>query len=749
MIVHPSVPLSTCVLTVLLAQPVLAAPVQLTTPWTTQVDQNNPLPEYPRPQLVRQDWLSLNGRWQFAPATQGQAPPIGTSLPDAVTVPYPVESLLSGHRRHEDRMWYRRLFTVPANWSGQHVWLNFGAVDWDSTVWVNGTQVGTHRGGYDSFRFDISPALHAGENELVVGVHDPVDAGDGPIGKQRLNPDQFYKYTAASGIWQTVWLEPTPAQSVAGLDLVPDVPAGVLRVTVRTDQTGGVPVRVSSAASGTSVSGAAFQQLLLPIPNARLWSPEDPYLYDLTVTAGSDTVTSYFGMRGIGVQRVAGAPRPVLNGRFTFQVGALDQGYWPDGIYTAPTDEALRYDLEQQKQLGFTMVRKHMKVEPQRWYYWADKLGLLVWQDMPAMDEEKPPSSTARAQFETELHAMVDQHRNSPSIIAWVNQNEGWGQFDQARLATAVKSWDPSRLVDNMSGINCCGSVDGGNGDLADVHVYVGPGSPGHGGRAGVLGEFGGLGLVVPGHVWDPARTVSYEMQPDAAALTRRYTGLMSDMIGWMRARALGASVFTQVTDVESEVNGLLTYDRRAVKGDPAAIRAANQRVLAASQWLNTPESLQIGRRVSLRVTTPGFTDRYVRHQFGLGVTSVVNGASSPLDKQDASFTVRPGLANPDCYSLQSVNFPGAYLRHSQFRLHLDDNNGTPLFAADATFCLLPGLSGHDVSLQSGNFPDHLLRHINAEVWIAGLGGGGAQDNPAHYEEDTTFAVEDAWSARS
>ncbi len=572
-------------------RPLMPRTPPLATPWTAQVSTTLPLPEYPRPQMVRREWLNLNGQWQFKAAGADEAPPVGQRLPETVLVPFPVESALSGVQRGEPALWYRRTFSVPAGWRGRHVLLNFGAVDYATTVYVNGRKVGAHQGGYDSFSFDITPNLRSGVNEVIVGVIDPSDLGGQPLGKQRLDPGEIF-YTAVSGIWQTVWLEPVAPAHITRLDLTPDVPGGALRVTVQGEGATGRSVRVVAKAGGTTVgtvTGEVGRELRLPIPNAHLWTPDDPYLYTLTATlegggSAQDRVQGYFGMRSIGLQQVNGTVRPVLNGRFVFQVGTLDQGYWPDGLYTAPTDSALRFDLEQQKKLGFNMVRKHIKVEPQRWYYWADKLGLLVWQDMPAMLSNQAPTPEAQNEFTREWRRIIDQHRSSPALIVWVNQNEGWGQFNQAGLAAAVKRWDPSRLVDNMSGINCCGARDGGNGDLADWHVYVGPGAPPPSARrAGVLGEFGGLGLKVAGHQWDPEASFSYEMQPDAATLNRRYLGLLDKVRDLATNAGLSAAIYTEITDVEGEVNGLMTYDRRVMKVDVARLRAAHQALIRAA----------------------------------------------------------------------------------------------------------------------------------------------------------------------
>jgi hypothetical protein len=721
----------------------------LATPWTSQATPTNALPEYPRPQLVRADWLNLNGEWQFANATAGQTPPFGQTLAESVLVPFPIESAISGIKRHQERMWYRRTFTVPSTWSGQRVQLNFDAVDWEATVYVNGVQVGTHQGGYDAFSFDITDRLRSGSNELVVGVYDPTDAGGQPIGKQRLTPNGIW-YTAASGIWQTVWLEPTPAARVTRLDMTPDVAGQVLKLTV---QGAGVvsgqtveAVAYDGSVQVGSVTGSVGTELRLPVPNPKLWSPESPFLYDLRVSLKSgtstvDQVSSYFGMRSVGLKLIGGVLRPVLNGQFVFQMGTLDQGYWPDGIYTAPTDEALKFDIQKHKDLGYNLIRKHIKVEPQRWFYWADKLGILVWQDMPLMDSGKSPSTSARTQFEKELRELVDEHRSATSVIMWVVQNEGWGQYDQARLANLVKGWDPSRLVNNMSGINCCGAVDGGNGDVADWHVYVGPASPAPSAtRAAVLGEFGGLGLRVAGHEWSPGNGFGYEMVSSSAALTSRYVGLIHQTQSLMTQVGLSAAVYTEITDVENEVNGILTYDRAVMKADAVQLRAAHDNLIAASRQLNNQGPLPRDQYRSFQVVSPGFTNRYMRHIDGLGATEIVSATSIATLKQDATFKIVAGLSDASCYSLEARNFPGHYLRHSFSRIRKDPRDGSAQFDQDATFCARAALDGSNgVSLESKNQPGSYLRHRDSQLWL------DVFENTQFYRQDATWAVAAPW----
>ena len=730
----------------------------LTTPWTNQVSTTAPLPEYPRPQLVRPNWLNLNGQWQFSNAAAGEAPPINRVLPETVLVPYPIESALSGIQRHQDRMWYRRTFSVPtgAGWKNKNIQLNFGAVDYQATVYVNGQLLGTHSGGYDAFSYDITPQLKNGTNEIIVGVFDPTNSGDQPQGKQVNVPDSGIFYTASSGIWQSVWLEPTSDAHITRLDMTPDVPGGALRLTVQgegiTGESVSVQASVNGAPIGKAVKGVPGRELRIPVPSARLWTPDDPFLYDLKVTlkAGTtniDTAGSYFGMRSVGLKTVNNVLRPVLNGKFVFQLGTLDQGFWPDGLHTAPTDDALKSDILRHKELGFNTIRKHIKVEPQRWFYWADKLGVMVWQDMPSMPPGRNPTQAARVEFEKELRIMIDQHRSSPAIVTWVPFNEGWGEYDPARIADVVKAQDPSRLVNNMSGFNCCG-YDGGNGDLIDYHIYVGPGVPPPStGRAQVIGEFGGLGLKVPGHQWNPNRSFSYELQPDAATLTRRYLGLVSSVKGNMINLGLSAAIYTEITDVESEVNGLLTYDRQVLKVDGSKVRAAQQDLIASSNDLPPPPpALPVGDYVSLQVTTPNFDTRFLRHAGGLSFTEVVNDTSDAGLKADATFKLVPGLADAECISFQARNFPNRYLRHADSRVRLDENDGSPTLASDATWCPRSGLSGHDVSFESKNFPGRYLRHFAAEGWLAENGGPRPSDGATSFAEDTTWKIAAPWA---
>lgn len=559
---------------------------RIKTKWAAQVDPAKTLPEYPRPQLERADWQSLNGLWDYAILPKADAKP--AEFQGQILVPFPVESSLSGVMKPvkpDQHLWYRRAFDVKAK-TGHRVLLNFGAVDWEAEVWVNGTRVGQHQGGFDPFTFDITDALKAGgPQELVVRVADGTDKSPQPRGKQVLNPGGIM-YTAVTGIWQTPWLEQVPAKHVTGLLIVPDVDGSAIKVTVRGE--GEASVRVLDGGREVAkAKGAAGAELVLKLDQPKLWSPETPHLYDLEIKLGDDVVKSYAGLRKIELKKdEAGINRFFLNGKAVFQYGPLDQGWWPDGLYTAPTDEALRYDIEITKAMGFNMARKHVKVEPARWYYWCDKLGLLVWQDMPSGNvgndkTDAPHSPETAAIYRRELKAMIDAFRNHPSIVMWVPFNEGWGQHNTAETAKWVKDYDPTRLVNNASGW-----TDRKAGDVHDIHAYPTPKRPElEDGRAVACGEFGGLGYVAEGHIWQADKNWGYRSYKTLPELDAAYANLIR-VLRRLRAEGLAAAVYTQTTDCEIECNGLLTYDRAVIK-----IPAERLRKLAES--INEPAPVQ------------------------------------------------------------------------------------------------------------------------------------------------------------
>jgi len=568
----------------------------LKTRWSEDVSPTNPHPEYPRPTMVRADWLSLNGPWHWRAATGEETAPPADGFEGEILVPFPFESALSGVGRQVERAWCVRSFEIPEKWDGRRVLLHFGAVDWLAEVWVNGERVGEHKGGYDPFTFDITGALRdSGEQTVAVRVFDPTDGSTQPRGKQVKDPHGIW-YTPTTGIWRSVWLEPVPEASVRSVVVEPDFDNKSAHVTVnvRGEAEGAeIYLGVARPAAGSTVAFAPAtpgRPATIDLSSDfHPWSPDTPELYSLLVTLEMpdgtvDLVESYFGVRKIEVRPDAeGVTRIHLNEEPTFLLGPLDQGFWPDGLYTAPTDEALKYDLEVTKRLGFNAVRKHVKVEPERWYYWCDKLGLAVIQDMPSGDKyigpddpdiERTPESAR--QFETEMERMIEANRSHPSIVMWVPFNEGWGQFDTVRIANRVKQLDPRRLV-----ICASGWTDRPAGDVIDWHVYPGPGSPvPESGRAAFLGEFGGLGLPVEGHLWQAKDNWGYRTYDSPEALTDAYVRLIDDMRWLIADPGLSGAIYTQTTDVEIEVNGLMTYDREIIKVDEARVRAANLALL-------------------------------------------------------------------------------------------------------------------------------------------------------------------------
>ena len=565
----------------------------LMTRWAKDVRPDKVLPEYPRPQMVRDRWQNLNGLWQLEFGKPGDTPPVGRDLSEQILVPFPVESALSGVMKRADRLWYRKTFRVPAGWKGSRTLLHFGAVDWESEVWINGKQVGTHQGGYDGFSFDVTDALKPeGDQELIVRVYDPTDASTQPRGKQVNKPGGIF-YTPTTGIWQTVWLEPVAQTRIRELKITTDIDKGVVYVvSMWNGDREGLTLSTTALDGDHKVAeltvplGSTRHTVLKLTEKPKLWTPESPFLYGLKIEIKRgneviDSVSSYFGMRKIEVAKdEKGVNRIKLNGKFVFQVGPLDQGFWPDGLYTAPTDEALKYDVEVTKQLGFNMTRKHVKVEPDRWYYWCDRLGLLVWQDMVAGDKGIGPNDAdlkrtpqSAAQYEVELKQMIDGLRNHPSIIMWVVFNEGWGQFDTARITEWTKEYDRTRLVDCASGW----TDRAGIGDVHDLHSYPHPAAPpAEAYRAGVLGEFGGLSLGVDGHTWE-AKIWGYQAATGKDDLTRKYERLLGEAWALKDSHGLNAVVYTQLTDVETEANGLLTYDRAVIKPDLGRVVAVNQ----------------------------------------------------------------------------------------------------------------------------------------------------------------------------
>lgn len=563
------------------------------TRWAAEVSPGNALPEYPRPQMVRDRWMNLNGLWDYAVAPKTLVKP--ETYQGKLLVPFPIESPLSGlgqminakagQTYSNSRVWYRRAFIIPAAWKGERVLLHFGAVNWEATVYLNGRELGVHRGGYDGFLFDVTDSVRQGaENELVIAAWNPLDAGGYPRGKQTDKPGGIW-YTPSSGIWQTVWLEPVPEASISNLKLVPDVDRGLLRVSCSL-RGAGANIRVKAIVLDgekvlTETTGKASQLLTLKIPKPKLWWPDAPFLYRLKVSVQSskshkaDTVESYFGMRKVSVGKdQKGITRILLNNQFVPQNGVLDQGFWPDGLYTAPTDAALRYDIEAIKRLGFNLSRKHVKVEPERWYYWADKLGLLVWQDMPCSGDgihAKPPtyltsSTERREQFGTELRQIISDRYNHPSIVSWIVFNEGMGLWNPGgykldedicgfmRRMTDIASEDKTRVINAESGAPMgeyqgWNVLDIGDGQIMDAHCYgttkcITPTEQ----RASVIGEYG----------------------------YAKYLTVCDKYQELVRQPGISGLVWTQITDVEDERNGLMTYDRGQFTEDAEKVAAKN-----------------------------------------------------------------------------------------------------------------------------------------------------------------------------
>jgi beta-galactosidase/beta-glucuronidase len=577
---------------------------QLITRWGAGVTPENAWQVYPRPQLVRPQWRSLNGLWDYAIAPVEMEMVLAYS--GQILVPFPLESALSGVKRAlqpNERLWYRRCFTSPEEWHGQRMLLHIDAADWQTSVWLNGQWLGMHQGGYLPFQFELTAHLHAGENELIIAVWDPTDTRWQARGKQVLNPRGIW-YTAVSGIWQTVWLEAVPETYIAGLKVTPELDSGSVLVQARLDgpDADKLPIRVTVLEQGKPIVSAeaiAGHLLRLAIPDPHAWSPDDPYLYDLVVEAGSDRADSYFGMRKFSLGKDSlGQVRLCLNNQPLFQYGPLDQGYWPDGLYTPPSEEAMRFDLEQIKALGCNMLRKHVKVESARYYYDCDRLGLIVWQDMPSGAKEvgELPSllailfgsrrkdhnyrlagrsdPEARQDYRRELQEMVEALHNFACIGMWVPFNEGWGQFDARATAEWLADYDPTRPVDHASGW-----FDQGGGDCKSLHVYfkalpvIKPEKK----RAVVLSEFGGYALKLEGHVWNPDAEFGYRKYSTSEGLTEAYLELLETQLKPWIAAGLSAAIYTQTTDVEIEVNGYLSYDRVAEKMDFGRVRAAHE----------------------------------------------------------------------------------------------------------------------------------------------------------------------------
>lgn len=572
---------------------------KIKTKWSQEIDPQNVLPDYPRPIMERKDWKNLNGLWEYAITDKGGQKP--SAYQGQILVPFPVESSLSGvGQRVGDRkeLWYKRSFSVPSSWKGKRILLHFGAVDWKTDVWVNGVKVGNHTGGFTPFSFDVTPALNKkGENEVIVKVWDPTDAGYQPRGKQVNRPEGIW-YTPVTGIWQTVWLEPVSTDYLKDLRVTPDIDRHLLTVNACTEAMNPSDIVQIEVWDGSrlvaSEKGMLSQPIEIAMPqDAKLWSPSSPFLYTLKVSLWNggqkmDEVSSYTAMRKYSMKRDKhGIVRLQLNNKDLFHYGPLDQGWWPDGLYTAPTDEALKYDIQKTKDFGFNMIRKHIKVEPARWYTHCDQLGIIVWQDMPSGDRgpewqnrkyfdgsERIRSAESEAAYRKEWKEIMDYLYSYPCVGVWVPFNEAWGQFKTVEIAEWTKQYDPTRLVNPASGGNhypCGDMLDLHNYPAPDLYLYDAQ-------RATVLGEFGGIGLVLKEHLWEPDRNWGYVQFNSSEEATNEYVKYGEMLLDFV-PKGFSAAVYTQTTDVEVEVNGIMTYDRKLIKLDEKRIREINQRI--------------------------------------------------------------------------------------------------------------------------------------------------------------------------
>ena len=591
---------------------------RIRTPWAEEVSPSNSHPEYPRPQMVRSEWQSLNGLWDYAITPKSEPKP--AKFDGKILVPFAVESSLSGVGRkvtRDDALWYKTTFTVPSAWKGRRLILNFDAVDWKTVVYVNDIQIGSHTGGYTHFSFDVTPYLKNGANSLVLKVEDATDNDFQPRGKQVSNPSGIW-YTAVSGIWQSVWMEPVATAHVTDYNVVSSINEKAINVTVDAEGVqegdvikvflldGGIGYSTETAnaaktatdglyavlASGMTVPGGT---VTLNVRNPKLWSPGSPYLYGLDIQIlrnGKviDKVASYTAMREVGAYRKNGNTKLMgLNGEGLFQLGPLDQGWWPDGLYTAPTDEALKFDIQKTKDFGFNMIRKHIKVEPDRWFYYCDQIGIIVWQDMPSFGgskkwgmyyygegEDFPATPEAKANYYKEWTEIINQVKKFQCIAVWVPFNEAWSQFDTKDVVAYTKKLDPTRLVNQSSG----GNWEEGVGDILDNHHYPYPAfRMWDKNMINVLGEYGGIGLPVEGHLWQADKNWGYVQYKNGDEVLAEYTSF-AEQLKQLIKQGCSAAVYTQTTDVEIEINGLMTYDRKVIKMDEKKLRAVNEGII-------------------------------------------------------------------------------------------------------------------------------------------------------------------------
>lgn len=570
---------------------------KIKTAWAETVTPNNALSEYPRPIMERTDWINLNGLWDYAILPLGENEP--QQFDGKILVPFALESSLSGVQKElgkEKELWYKRTFNVPAGWKSKTVLLHFGAVDWKAEIYLNDIKIGSHTGGYTPFSLNITPYLTSGTQKLVVKVWDPATDGSQPMGKQTNHPESIW-YTSVSGIWQTVWLEPVNRKHITAVKITPDIDEKKINIKVNVEGASYGDVIEAVVKDNNKLiaktKSAIGEALELVIEQPELWSPESPHLYDLEICLYDkdklqDKVKSYAAMRKISIKRGDnGIVRLQLNNKDYFQFGLLDQGWWPDGLYTAPTDEALRYDIQKTKDFGYNMIRKHVKVEPARWYTHCDKLGVLVWQDMPSggrspewqsrqyfTGKEFVRSPESDANYRKEWKEIMDYLYSYPCVVTWVTFNEAWGQSKTEEIVRWTKMYDPSRLVNPASGGNHYRI-----GDMLDLHNYPAPALYLYDAeRATVLGEYGGIGFPMGGHLWQPDKNWGYVQFKNTKEVTDEYVKY-AEMLKEMSQRGFSAAVYTQTTDVEGEVNGLITYDRKEIKIEEERVRKVNQEV--------------------------------------------------------------------------------------------------------------------------------------------------------------------------
>ncbi len=585
------------------------------TDWGENINPDNVLQEYPRPILVRKDWKNLNGLWDYTITGKGENKP--KNYDGEILVPFAIESSLSGVKKRiskEQELWYHKNFQIPKKWKKKEIILHFGAVDWESELWINDKKVGIHKGGYDPFSFNITTYLKKGKNQKIeLRVWDPTDEGFQPRGKQVKNPRGIW-YTPVSGIWQTVWMEPLNSKHISKLYTTTniDIPSVTIKTfTSYNSENDFLELTIRDSDKIISKIQQKFDsEIKIAINQPKLWTPENPFLYDLEINLISkgkiiDVVKTYFGMRKISIRKdINGTKRLHLNNKQYFQFGTLDQGWWPDGLYTAPSDDALKFDIIKTKEYGFNMIRKHVKVEPARWYYHADRIGMLVWQDMPNPGKTNPPiwirnkffdgkeyipPLEVEKNFMNEWKGIMDFLYSNPSIVCWVPFNEGWGQFNTIEITNWTKKYDPYRLVNPASGGNHYKI-----GDITDVHNYPDPKMKFYDPkRSNVLGEYGGIGLAIDGHLWQKNKNWGYVKYSNSKEATDEYVNFGNQLFE-MVPRGFSGAIYTQTTDVEGEVNGLMTYDRKILKLDVERVKKINLKVISAlpAKFIRIPPNL-------------------------------------------------------------------------------------------------------------------------------------------------------------